>query len=102
MSFFSRKGTARRIRRISEVDMAGKTGTSQVFSTKGKINYENSEIAEKLRDHAVWSGYAPMQDPKIAITVFVENGGGGSSVAAPLAQKLANLYAKKYINNEKK
>ncbi|MDS1821639.1 penicillin-binding protein 2 [Vibrio parahaemolyticus] len=96
---FSKKGTGRGIRRISEVEMAGKTGTSQVFSTMGKIDYENSEIAEHLRDHAVWSGYAPMKDPKIAITVFVENGGGGASVAAPLAQKLANLYAKKYIHN---
>ncbi|MBU2898287.1 penicillin-binding protein 2 [Vibrio hepatarius] len=96
---FSKKGTGRAIRRISEVDMAGKTGTSQVFSTMGKIDYENSEIAEHLRDHAVWSGYAPMKDPKIAITVFVENGVGGASIAAPLAQKLANLYAKKYIYN---
>ncbi|ELP5899905.1 penicillin-binding protein 2 [Vibrio vulnificus] len=96
---FSKKGTGRGIRSISEVDMAGKTGTSQVFSTMGKIDYENSEIAEHLRDHAVWSGYAPMSDPKIAITVFVENGGSGATVAAPLAQKLVNLYAKKYIHN---
>lgn len=96
---FSKKGTGRGIRRIADVEMAGKTGTSQVFSTMGKIDYENAEIAEHLRDHAVWSGYAPMKDPKIAITVFVENGGGGASVAAPLAQQLANLYAKKYIHN---
>ncbi|MCY9861250.1 penicillin-binding protein 2 [Vibrio coralliirubri] len=95
---FSKYGTGRGIRRIAEVDMAGKTGTSQVFSTLGKIDYENDEMPEHLRDHAVWSGYVPMDKPEIAITVFVENGGSGSTVAAPIAQRLANLYAKKYIH----
>ena len=95
---FSKKGTGRGVRRIAEVDMAGKTGTSQVFSTLGKIDYENDEMPEHLRDHAVWTGYAPMDKPEITITVFVENGGSGSSVAAPIAQKLANLYAKKYTH----
>lgn len=97
---FSKKGTGRSLRNIASVAMAGKTGTSQVFSTLGKIDYENDEIAEHLRDHAVWTGYAPMNDPQIAITVFVENGGSGSSVAAPIAQKLANIYAKKYVHHQ--
>ena len=94
----SSRGTGRGIKKIAEIDMAGKTGTSQVFSTGGKINYDNDKIAEHLRDHAVWLGYAPMNDPKIAITVFIENGGSGSAQAAPIAQKLANAFAKKYIH----
>lgn len=96
---FSKKGTGRSIRRIATVDMAGKTGTSQVFSTLGSIDYKNEDMPEHLRDHAVFSGYVPMNDPKIAITVFVENGGAGSAIAAPIAQKLANKFAEKYQNN---
>lgn len=97
---YSKKGTGRSVRRIADVKMAGKTGTSQVFSTKGSIDYKNEEMPEHLRDHAVFSGYAPMDNPQVAITVFVENGGSGSSVAAPIAQKLANKFAEKYIHNE--
>lgn len=90
---YGKRGTAQSLRRIAEVPMAGKTGTSQVFSTKGVIDYENEEMPEHLRDHAVFIGYAPMDNPQIAITVFVEHGSSGSRVAAPIAQKLANKWA---------
>lgn len=96
---YSKRGTGRGIASIAEIPMAGKTGTSQVFSTLGKIDYDNEDIAEHLRDHAVWVGYAPIELPKVVIMVFVENGGSGSSAAAPIAQKLANLYAKKYLHS---
>ncbi|PSV00906.1 penicillin-binding protein 2 [Photobacterium kishitanii] len=94
---YSDKGTARRLSRIAKVRMAGKTGTSQVFSTRGVIEYKNKDIRKGLRDHAIFIGFAPIKNPKIALTVIVENGGSGSSVAAPIAQKLANLYYEKYL-----
>lgn len=88
------KGTARSLRYKSEMMIAGKTGTGQVFSTKGHIDYDNEKVEESLRDHALFSGYAPMNSPEVLITVVIENGSSGSSVAAPIAKSLFNEYSK--------
>lgn len=85
-------GTARRIGRGAPYRMAGKTGTAQVFSLAENEQYDADEIRERLRDHALFIGFAPADDPKIAVAVIVENGGGGSSTAAPLARKMFDAW----------
>lgn len=86
-----RGGTAR-ASALNGAEMAGKTGTSQVrFITpeereKGVIR--NEDLPWERRDHALFVGYAPYQDPKYAISVVVEHGGGGSAAAAPIAKDI--------------
>lgn len=66
---------------------AGKTGTAQVFSLKGK-NYNKNAIVKKLHDHAWFIGYAPYENPRMVVSVILENAGGGGSAAAPVARKV--------------
>ena len=86
------RGTARRISKGIPYQIAGKTGTAQVFTVKQKETYNEDEINFKLRDHALFIAFAPALDPKIAIAVIVENGGHGGSVAAPIASKVIRQY----------
>ena len=76
----------------AQYKFAGKTGTAQVFTFKENQKYKASEIEERLRDHAWFIAYAPADDPKIAISVLVENGGFGASAAAPIARKVLDTY----------
>lgn len=70
--------------------MAGKTGTAQVrrISLRERESgvRKNEELPWRFRDHALFVGYAPIENPRYAISVVVEHGGGGSSVAAPIAR----------------
>jgi len=68
----------------------GKTGTAQVYSLKGE-KY-SSRVDERLRDHAWYVAYAPADHPRIAIAVLVENGGFGSTGAAPIARAVFDYY----------
>jgi penicillin-binding protein 2 len=87
------KGTARGISKdLNGFDIAGKTGTAQVLGIKQDEEYDAEKIAEWHRDHALFVGFAPVQNPKIAIAVLVENGGGGGSTAAPVARKVLDAY----------
>ncbi len=88
----SQRGTARNIGTDSPYKIAGKTGTAQVFSLKEEEKYDAEAIDEKLRDHALFIAFAPADEPKIAVAVIVENGGGGGSVAAPIARKILDAY----------
>lgn len=85
-------GTARGINRNLEYKVAGKTGTAQVFGMKEDEEYDEKKIAKKLRDHALFIGFAPADEPKIAVAVIVENGGSGGAVAAPIARKVMDAY----------
>jgi penicillin-binding protein 2 len=76
----------------AQYKFAGKTGTAQVFTLKENQKYKASEIEERLRDHAWFIAYAPVDDPKIAISVLVENGGFGAAAAAPIARKVLDAY----------
>jgi len=87
----SRRGTAKRIR-TDAYDIAGKTGTVQVFSIKQKERYRESEVAEHMRDHALFVAFAPVEDPRIAVAVIVENGGHGGAMAAPVARRIMDSY----------
>lgn len=70
---------------------AGKTGTAQVFSLRGG-KYNASAIKKHLRDHALFTAFAPVENPKIAVAVLVENGGFGAATAAPIARKVMDYY----------
>ena len=96
----SERGTARRIR-LKDVEIAGKTGTAQVFSVKKgeKIDFDNLEYS--LRDHAWFVCYAPAIDPVIAIAVLIEHGEHGSSTAAPIAGALIKQYTQDFFIKEK-
>jgi len=84
------RGTAYRSRLESGGLLAGKTGTSQVrFITKAERERgvtKNEDLPWKRRDHALFVGYAPFDNPRYAISVIVEHGGGGSKAAAPIAK----------------
>jgi penicillin-binding protein 2 len=72
--------------------IAGKTGTAQVIAIKQNEKYHEKDVAERNRDHAWFIAYAPAEDPTIAISVLVENGGFGAAAAAPIARKVLDAY----------
>lgn len=88
-------GTARSINHNLKYRVAGKTGTSQVFGIKQNEEYVVEDIPMKLRDHALFIAYAPVEDPQIAIAIIIENGGGGGAVAAPIARIVMDHYLNK-------
>jgi len=87
-----KRGTARSSGANSAYEIAGKTGTAQVVGIKQDEEYDAEKLAEIHRDHALFVAFAPIDDPKIAISVIVENGGGGSSTAAPIARQVMDAY----------
>lgn len=86
-----KSGTARRAFAGANYEAAGKTGTAQVFSLRG-AKYNADEIEERLRDHALFMAYAPVENPSIAVALIVENGGWGSTVAAPIARTIFDYW----------
>jgi len=85
-------GTARRISHKLAYSVGAKTGTAQVFSIKQDEEYKEKEVQKKLRDHALFISFAPVERPRIAVAVVVENGGHGSTTAAPIARKVMDQY----------
>lgn len=95
------RGTARAI----AVDdppfrIAGKSGTAQVYGLKEGEKYDADEVAEHLRDHALFIAFAPVEAPTIALAVVAEHGGGGSSVAAPIARKVIDAWLKEPVADD--
>ena len=88
----SPRGTAIGIGRAAEYKIAGKTGTAQVKGIAQNERYDERRVAEHFRDHALFIAFAPAEQPQIAVAVIVENGGHGSSAAAPVARKLMDYY----------
>ena len=87
-----RRGTAKRIAKNISYRVAGKTGTAQVVGIKQDEEYDVEKVAERNQDHGLFVGFAPADEPRIAIAVIVENGGGGSTSAAPVARKVMDAY----------
>jgi penicillin-binding protein 2 len=87
-------GTARAIESGLNVQLAGKTGTAQVFGRPDEDEEaderEQDELPEFLRNHALFTGFAPVDEPRLVVTVVAEHGGGGASVAAPIAATVMN------------
>jgi penicillin-binding protein 2 len=86
------RGTARRLGKGIKYQMAGKTGTAQVFGLKQEEEYDAEKIKEQLRDHSLFIAFAPVEKPRLAISVIVEHGGSGSAVAAPIAREIFDYY----------
>jgi penicillin-binding protein 2 len=87
-------GTARHAFANAPYHAAGKTGTAQLFTIAQDAKYVAKDVAERLRDNAMFIGFAPFDDPEITVTVVLENAGGGSSNAAPIARKIMDFYFK--------
>lgn len=94
-TIYAPKGTARRLNKGLTYTLAGKTGTAQVFGLDAEEEYIAEKLDERLRDHALFTGFAPIDNPQIAIAIIVENAGSGSSRAAPLAREVLDVYFKK-------
>ena len=93
----TRYGTAAAIGKGAAYTLAGKTGTAQVFSIGQQERYNDAANAarqrnERLRDHSWFVAFAPVESPRIAIGVLVENGGFGASGAAPIARRVMDAY----------
>jgi penicillin-binding protein 2 len=86
------RGTARGSAAGAPYQIAGKTGTVQVFSVGQTEKYDEKQVAERLRDHALFVAFAPAEAPRIALSVLVENGRSGSGTAAPVARKILDAY----------
>ena len=91
MTDVTRFGTAKKIFYGANYLSAGKTGTAQVFSLRGS-RYNARGLHKKLHDHALYMGFAPVNNPKIAVALIVENGGWGAKVAAPMARKVFDYW----------
>jgi penicillin-binding protein 2 len=89
-------GTAHRID-LKDLQISGKTGTSQVFSRKGDESIAEDDIADNLKSHAWFVAYAPSDKPQIAVAVMVEHGEHGAAAAAPIAQELIKAYLLKDV-----
>jgi penicillin-binding protein 2 len=86
------RGTARPLAEGIDYQIIGKTGTAQVFSISNFEDHDADDVAERMRDHAWFIGYAPRHDPQIAVAVLVENGTSGGRVAAPIARIMFDEY----------
>lgn len=86
------RGTARRLAVGIDYEIVGKTGTAQVFSIEDFEEFDSEQTAERLRDHAWFMGYAPYDDPRIAVAVIVENGASGGGIAGPIARTMFDHY----------
>jgi len=88
------EGTGRAAK-IYGYDVCGKTGSTQIISTK-KAEEMIEKEEEEIKTHSWFTGFAPRENPKIVVTILIEHGGMGGATAAPLARKLFDLYRKKY------
>ncbi|WP_066802084.1 penicillin-binding protein 2 [Moraxella oblonga] len=86
-----KRGTAKGIY-TPKYRIAGKTGTAQVKSIAQGKTYNKALLSSRHWDHAWFTGFAPVDDPQIALAVIVENGGGGSKVAAPIGRALFDYW----------
>ncbi len=87
-----KEGTAARVFGGAGYVSGGKTGTAQVIGIGKNEKYNAAALAEHKRDHALYTAFAPVDDPKIVIALIVENAGFGASAAAPIARKAMDYF----------
>ncbi|MEJ2762850.1 penicillin-binding protein 2 [Photobacterium sp. MCCC 1A19761] len=85
---FGQRGTARRAFYGAEYKAGGKSGSAQVFGLAEDEEYNADELEEHLRDHALFTAFAPYEDPRVVVSMVLENAGGGSSNGGPVARKI--------------
>ncbi|WBS03791.1 penicillin-binding protein 2 [Pseudoduganella sp. SL102] len=85
-------GTATRAFAGVQYTVGGKTGTAQVVGIRKNEKYNAKTLAERLRDNALFTAFAPADKPRIVIAMVVENAGFGGAVAAPIARKVLDYY----------
>ena len=83
-------GTARRLRERKNYIVAAKTGTAELVSGDNREQYSETRLDDSLRDHALIIAFGPMPNPRYAVSVVVENGESGGSVAGPVAISVLN------------
>lgn len=86
------EGTGRIVFRDAKYEVAGKTGTAQVFGLKQGETYRDRATNERLRDHSWFIAFSPMEQPRIALAAIVENGGFGSQAAAPAVKQVLDKF----------
>ena len=86
------EGTSAAAFRGAQYSSAGKTGTAQVIQIKANEKYQASKIAERFRDHALFTAFAPAEEPKIALAMVVENAGFGAANSAPIARRVFDYW----------
>ncbi|MEO4027874.1 penicillin-binding protein 2 [Chromobacterium vaccinii] len=93
-------GTGARVGAGLQYSMAGKTGTAQVVAIKQGAKYNAAALAEQYRDHSWFIAFAPVEQPKIAVAIIVENAGFGAAAAAPVARGLFDFYLTGKVRND--
>ena len=86
------EGTGRRAFFGAKYKAAGKSGTAQVVSIKQGEKYDANKLRVEHRDNALFVAYAPFFKPRILVAIILENEGGGSTKAAPIARKMIDKY----------
>jgi penicillin-binding protein 2 len=92
MAGVNKEGTGARAFAGAQYTSGGKTGTAQVIAMKQNEKYDEKKVAERHRDHSWFIAFAPLESPKIALAVIVENGGFGARAAAPIARTMLDYY----------
>lgn len=92
MAGVAKSGTSARVFAHAEYESAGKTGTAQVVSIGKNEKYNAKTIAAHLRDNALYIAFAPIDKPRIAIAIVVENGGFGAEAAAPIVRRALDYF----------
>ena len=82
--------------RLSNITVAGKTGSAQVISKRVSA----ASVEFKYRDHAWFAAFAPIENPQIAVTVFLEHGGSGSANAGPVIMEVIERYFREIVNTQ--
>ncbi|MDR0528388.1 MAG: penicillin-binding protein 2 [Zoogloeaceae bacterium] len=91
MAGVNKQGTGARAFANAPYESGGKTGTAQVFSLRGQ-KYVSGRLRERLRDHAWFIAFAPLENPTIVAAILVENSGFGAQYAAPIARRIFDYY----------
>ncbi|QBF28651.1 penicillin-binding protein 2 [Pseudomonas tructae] len=86
------RGTARAAAAGAQYRIAGKSGTAQVVAIKQGEKYDRNKVQERHRDHALFVGFAPAENPRIVVSVMIENGEAGGRVAAPVMRQVMDAW----------
>src|SRR5258706_10953245 len=88
-----KEGTGQRAFAGAQYSAGGKTGTAQVIAMKQNEKYEEAKVSERFRDHSLFIAFAPLDSPKIAMAIIVENGGFRPPAPAPIARTVVDSFA---------